>query len=175
MSWCKRAKKLKCRYFSAKNFYMTTWYFFDISTIMISLGIKDLSSLHDVGSTDLTVVSWLWNACWIICIDFIQTALWFQSSFFFKGNWVRLLSYLLCSFYLVTEVINVKREWKFLCPRWPVWFISMSWRSLVFLGCFYCGSTGTISIGTVGTILIEWKMFYKIHLDTKNGSQVTNA
>jgi len=36
---------------------MTTWYFFDISTIMISLSINDFFSLRDVGSTDLTVVA----------------------------------------------------------------------------------------------------------------------
>jgi hypothetical protein len=44
---------------------------------------------------------------------------------------------------------------------------SMSWRSLVLLGCFYCSTFGTVSIGRVGTNLIEWKTFCKIHLYTK--------
>jgi len=151
---------------------------------MISLSINDFFSLRDVGSTDLTVVAWCGMQLSVL-ISSTQLFV-FQSCFFFGGGGVggrereygclAIFSAIrLFSLYLVTEFINVRCEWNFLCPPWPVRLVSMSWRSLVLLGCFYSSTPGKISIGTVGTIFIERKTFYKIHLDTKNWSQVTKC
>ena len=145
------------------------WYFFDINTSMISLSINDFFSLRDVGSTDLTVVVWWGMLVELSVLIHPHSSLCFRIAFLFlrQGEYSCLVicsAIKLFSLYLVTEVINLRCEWNFLCPPWPVWLISLSWRSLVLLGCFYCSTPGKISIGTVGTILIERKTFYKIHL-----------
>ena len=88
------------------------------------------------------------TACWIICVNFIDTAVCVSRDPIFSLREGECCFLAICpvirlsSFYLVTDVICVRLEWNFLCPRfqtsphgWPVWQLLLRlyvvWYSLV--------------------------------------------
>ena len=152
------------------------WCIFDVGTLLISLMINEFFSLHDVGSTYLTVVWWFGELIELsVLISFARKFV-FQSWFFFltEADYCCLAIcpvIRLSSCCLVNEAINVRLEWNLLCPRFQTtsWLARVTvnatlWRSLILLGCFYCPTSDTFSIKKMKN-----KIFRQPYLGSKSG------